>query len=133
MVVGHLLDLAARRLKEGWRDGEAQEVWQDYEHPAHLAWDPATLQGDAYPAWGWGVSAVEVSIDDGDWQAARLSVPLTDATWVQWSLPWVAGPTGAHTIRVRATDGTGEVQTDEVTSPAPDGARGHHSVVVTVA
>jgi len=80
-----------------------------------------------------GVSAVEVSIDDGDWQAARLSTPLTDATWVQWSLPWVAGPTGAHTIRVRATDGPGEVQTDEVTSPAPDGARGHHSVVVTVA
>ncbi|HZW02046.1 MAG TPA: Ig-like domain-containing protein, partial [Candidatus Deferrimicrobium sp.] len=80
-----------------------------------------------------GVSAVEISIDDGDWQAARLSVPLTDATWVQWSLPWVAGPSGAHTIRVRATDGSGEVQTDEVTPPAPDGARGHHSVAVTVA
>jgi DMSO/TMAO reductase YedYZ molybdopterin-dependent catalytic subunit len=80
-----------------------------------------------------GVSAVEVSIDDGDWQPARLSMPLTDATWVQWSLPWAAGPAGAHTIRVRATDGSGEVQTDEVTPPAPDGARGHHSVMVTVA
>jgi DMSO/TMAO reductase YedYZ molybdopterin-dependent catalytic subunit len=80
-----------------------------------------------------GVSAVEVSIDDGDWQPARLSMPLTDATWVQWSLPWAAGPAGTHTIRVRATDGSGEVQTDEVTPPAPDGARGHHSVMVRVA
>jgi len=80
-----------------------------------------------------GVRAVEVSIDDGDWQPTELSAPLNDATWVQWKLPWVAGATGAHTIRVRATDGNGEVQTDEVTPPAPDGARGHHSVAVTVA
>jgi CO/xanthine dehydrogenase Mo-binding subunit len=63
MVVGHLLELAARQLKEGWRDGEEQEAWQDYAHPSHLRWDPATLQGDAYPAWGWGVNAVEVAVD----------------------------------------------------------------------
>lgn len=63
MVVGHLLELAAIKLKEAWRDGEPQEAWQDYEHPAHLAWNPATLQGDAYPAWGWGVNAVEVAVD----------------------------------------------------------------------
>jgi CO/xanthine dehydrogenase Mo-binding subunit len=63
MVVGRLLELAARRLKEGWRDGEEQEAWQDYAHPPHLAWDPETLQGDAYPAWGWGVNAVEVAVD----------------------------------------------------------------------
>jgi CO/xanthine dehydrogenase Mo-binding subunit len=63
MVVGHLLELAAMKLKEAWRDGEPVEAWQDYEHPAHLAWDPVTLQGDAYPAWGWGVNAVEVAVD----------------------------------------------------------------------
>jgi hypothetical protein len=33
---------------------------------------------------------------------------------------------------VRATDGTGEVQTDEVAPPAPDGATGYHSIVVNV-
>jgi hypothetical protein len=37
-----------------------------------------------------------------------------------------------HHIEVRATDGTGEVQTDQRTPPAPDGARGWHSVDVTV-
>jgi CO/xanthine dehydrogenase Mo-binding subunit len=63
MIVGHLLELAARDLKDRWRDGEEQEAWQDYAHPPHLAWDPETLQGDAYPAWGWGVNAVEVAVD----------------------------------------------------------------------
>jgi hypothetical protein len=39
---------------------------------------------------------------------------------------------GSHTIEVRATDGNGDVQTDEVTRPDPDGARGHHRISVTV-
>jgi DMSO/TMAO reductase YedYZ molybdopterin-dependent catalytic subunit len=80
-----------------------------------------------------GVSAVEVAIDDGAWQRAELSVPLNDATWVQWRLPWQADARGPHDIRVRATDGDGVVQTDTVTAPAPDGARGHHTISVVVA
>jgi CO/xanthine dehydrogenase Mo-binding subunit len=84
MVVGHLLELAARKLKDAWRDGEPQEAWQDYEHPAHLAWDPATLQGDAYPAWGWGVNAVEVAVDSATrevtvlkaWAVYDVGVPV---------------------------------------------------------
>jgi hypothetical protein len=40
---------------------------------------------------------------------------------------------GDHTIEVRATDGTGEVQTASVSPPAPDGARGHHTIRVRVA
>jgi len=79
-----------------------------------------------------GVQAVEVAIDDGEWQPAELSAPLSDASWVQWKLPWVAGERGDHRITVRATDGDGVVQTAERTSPAPDGARGHHSIRVTV-
>jgi hypothetical protein len=39
---------------------------------------------------------------------------------------------GDHVIQVRATDGEGDVQTDERTQPAPDGARGHHTIRVTV-
>ena len=37
---------------------------------------------------------------------------------------------GSHTIEVRATDGTGDVQTADRTPPAPDGARGHHTIQV---
>jgi len=79
-----------------------------------------------------GISAVEVQVDDGEWQAADLSTPISDATWVQFVRRWDATP-GEHTIRVRATDGAGELQTDERTPPAPDGARGHHVVQVEVA
>ena len=39
---------------------------------------------------------------------------------------------GDAPIEVRATDGTGEVQTDQVSPPAPDGARGHHTIGVNV-
>ena len=78
-----------------------------------------------------GIDRVEVMVDDGDWQDAELSTPISDATWVQWLLPWDAAA-GDHVLRVRATDGTGEVQTDEITRPDPDGARGHHTIQVRV-
>jgi DMSO/TMAO reductase YedYZ molybdopterin-dependent catalytic subunit len=80
-----------------------------------------------------GVQKVEVAIDGGEWQECQISDPLDDATWVQWVLPWdTPAEGGEHQIEVRATDGTGEVQTAEITSPAPDGARGHHTIRVRV-
>jgi DMSO/TMAO reductase YedYZ molybdopterin-dependent catalytic subunit len=78
-----------------------------------------------------GISAVEVRVDGGQWQPAELASELADTTWRQWRIPWEAA-SGAHSIMVRATDGTGEVQTDEVAPPAPDGATGYHSIVVNV-
>jgi hypothetical protein len=42
-----------------------------------------------------------------------------------------AGP-GDHRIEVRATDGNGEIQSANVTPPAPDGARGYHSISVRI-
>jgi DMSO/TMAO reductase YedYZ molybdopterin-dependent catalytic subunit len=77
-----------------------------------------------------GISKVEVSID-GVWQDARLSKPISDATWVQWVAQWTTTP-GTHTLQVRATDGTGAVQDEGPTQPAPDGARGWHTVRVNV-
>jgi sulfite oxidase len=50
---------------------------------------------------------------------------------VQWLYRWDAQP-GDHTLRVRATDGSGEVQTSAVTEPAPDGARGYHTITARV-
>jgi DMSO/TMAO reductase YedYZ molybdopterin-dependent catalytic subunit len=79
-----------------------------------------------------GVSAVEVRVDGADWAPAKLSTPISNATWVQWLFEWNAAA-GTHTLEVRATDGTGNVQTDERSSPAPDGARGHHTITVNVA
>jgi len=78
-----------------------------------------------------GVIRVEVQVDDGAWSPAELSVPISDATWVQWQYPWDASP-GSHQIRVRATDGTGAVQESQVTRPPPSGARGYHTIQVSV-
>ncbi len=77
-----------------------------------------------------GISRVEVSID-GTWSDARLSRPISDATWVQWVVDWAATP-GEHTIMVRATDGTGQTQTDLHSPPPPDGARGWDTRTVRV-
>jgi DMSO/TMAO reductase YedYZ molybdopterin-dependent catalytic subunit len=98
----------------------------------------ATLQAGkvaiAGVAWApdRGIERVEVSIDGGAWQPAMISTPISDATWVQWLLSWDATP-GDHEAEVRATDGTGAVQTTDQSRPFPDGARGHHKVGFHVA
>ncbi|MCT4351853.1 sulfite oxidase [Streptomyces sp. Je 1-79] len=78
-----------------------------------------------------GIDRVEVRVDDGPWQEADLAAQDTVDTWRQWSFPWTATP-GGHTVTVRATDGTGAVQTERRTRTTPDGASGRHSVFVTV-
>ena len=97
---------------------------------ASLGAGPVAIAGVAW-APDRGVSKVEVRIDQGAWLPATLSAPLSKATWVQWRAGWDA-TAGDHTIEVRATDGKGEVQTDQVTPPPPDGARGHHTIRVRV-
>jgi DMSO/TMAO reductase YedYZ molybdopterin-dependent catalytic subunit len=91
---------------------------------------PTAIAGVAW-APGVGISRVEVRIDDGDWQNAELGPELTDATWRQWMLTWNA-TAGRHTLRVRATDNSGTVQTADVAPVEPNGASGHHTRQVTV-
>jgi DMSO/TMAO reductase YedYZ molybdopterin-dependent catalytic subunit len=78
-----------------------------------------------------GIDGVEVRIDDGRWRAAQLAAEVNDSTWRQWTYPWDATP-GRHSISVRAIDRTGAIQTDRRSEPLPDGATGHHTVVVLV-
>lgn len=78
-----------------------------------------------------GIAAVEVQVDDSAWYAADLAPAISSDTWVQWRWEWQA-PTGAHTLRVRATGADGEVQTDEVRPVTPDGATGLHEISVSV-
>jgi DMSO/TMAO reductase YedYZ molybdopterin-dependent catalytic subunit len=78
-----------------------------------------------------GIQRVEVRVDDGPWTDAELAEPIGDDTWRQWYLPWDAAA-GDHRITARATDGRGDVQTDQRTPVAPDGASGHPSIDVGV-
>jgi DMSO/TMAO reductase YedYZ molybdopterin-dependent catalytic subunit len=94
---------------------------------------PAGRVAVAGVAWAQhrGIDAVQVRVDEGEWQAARLAeVPSVD-TWRQWVLAWDATP-GQHRLQVRATDGAGEVQTGDQAPVAPDGATGWHTVDVVV-
>jgi DMSO/TMAO reductase YedYZ molybdopterin-dependent catalytic subunit len=97
---------------------------------ARLKAGPIAVAGVAW-AQHRGIKSVEVRVDEGPWQAARLAgEPTTDA-WRQWVYEWVA-TAGQHSIRVRATDGTGAVQPAQESPPAPDGSSGYHRVDVTV-
>jgi DMSO/TMAO reductase YedYZ molybdopterin-dependent catalytic subunit len=78
-----------------------------------------------------GVDAVEVRVDGGPWNEARLStVPDIDC-WRQWVWDWDATP-GNHMIEARATDATGYTQTALQAPPPPNGASGYPSVSVSV-
>ncbi len=78
-----------------------------------------------------GIRGVEVQIDNGPWQPARLAEEQSIDTWRQWVYDWDATP-GTHTLRARATDATGEIQTAERRDVVPDGATGHPTVTLQV-
>jgi DMSO/TMAO reductase YedYZ molybdopterin-dependent catalytic subunit len=78
------------------------------------------------------IRQVEVQVDDGPWQSATLRTPsLGHLAWVQWRHEWPSTPK-AHTLRVRATDGSGELQTSEKTGTLPDGATGYHTQEIEI-
>lgn len=80
-----------------------------------------------------GVSKVEVSSDGGKtWTQASVSSPLSQYTWVFWTAEWNPPSTGDYSLTVRATDGTGAVQTAVVSGPFPNGATGYHVVDISV-
>ncbi|MCM3690785.1 xanthine dehydrogenase family protein molybdopterin-binding subunit [Neobacillus niacini] len=63
MIVGKLLERAAKKLKAQWQTGVEQEVTEDYVHREMIPWNEKTFTGDAYPAYSWGVNIVEVEVD----------------------------------------------------------------------
>ncbi len=86
MVVGKLVERASLKLKAQWEEGEEVEVTVHYVHPEGLSWNQETLQGDAYPAFGWGVCVIEVEVDPatgevetkGIWTAHDIGVAIDE-------------------------------------------------------
>jgi DMSO/TMAO reductase YedYZ molybdopterin-dependent catalytic subunit len=79
-----------------------------------------------------GIQKVEVQVDDGDWVEAKLRTPpLGPLTWVQWRYDWPMSP-GRHRFQVRATDGTGTLQTEQMSDPHPNGATGYDMTTVNI-
>ncbi|MFJ4788719.1 sulfite oxidase [Streptomyces sp. NPDC088794] len=120
-------------VKRGWARRAPIKTESRIDTPKPFARPKTGTVMVAGVAWAQhrGIDKVEVRVDDGPWQRARLAAEDTRDTWRQWSLPWQATK-GGHTLTVRATDRTGELQTEKRTHTIPDGASGWHSVVVTV-
>ncbi|MDH6223185.1 molybdopterin-dependent oxidoreductase [Streptomyces sp. MJP52] len=120
-------------VRRGWAREAPVKTQSRIDTPRPFARPKAGPVMVAGVAWAQhrGIAKVEVRIDDGPWQEARLAAEAGRDTWRQWSFPWQASR-GGHTLTVRATDRTGAVQTGRRTRTVPDGADGRHSVVVTV-
>lgn len=133
LEVTRFADSKAYWTQRGWSERGPIKTMARVEVPRSFAKVPAGRVAIGGTAWAQtrGITKVEVQIDNDDWAEATLSAEASVITWRQWSFDWEATP-GPHYIKVRATDGTGEVQTDQRADPVPDGASGWQSVMVTV-
>jgi hypothetical protein len=133
LEVTRFADSKAYWTDRGWSERGPIKTMARVEVPKSFAQVAAGKVAIGGTAWAQtrGITKVEVQIDDGPWTEAVLSTEASVVTWRQWSFEWDATP-GPHYIKARATDGTGEVQTDKRADPVPDGASGWQSVMVTV-
>ncbi|WP_306359964.1 molybdopterin-dependent oxidoreductase [Nocardia sp. CC227C] len=119
--------------ERGWADRAPIKIASRIDVPAAFATVPAGPVTVAGVAWAQrrGIDSVEVQVDNQPWQPATLAAEYSVDTWRQWTWEWSATP-GTHTLRVRATDRTGEQQAEQRTPPFPDGSTGWHNRVITV-
>jgi len=120
-------------IRRGWAEQAPIKTQSRIDTPRPLASPPAGDVVVAGVAWAQhtGIEAVEVRVDEGAWTNAELATEDTIDTWRQWRIVMPL-QSGNRRIEVRATDATGEVQTDERAEPFPDGATGQHSIVIQV-
>ena len=78
-----------------------------------------------------GISKVEVRVDGGPWQEAKLRSPLSETTWVIWRYDWPFAE-GEHTFEVRCAEADGTPQIEEDHANRPSGATGLHSHEATI-
>jgi DMSO/TMAO reductase YedYZ molybdopterin-dependent catalytic subunit len=135
LKVTRFADETAYWTSRGWSAQAPIKTASRIDVPKSFAQLPRGTVAVAGMAWAQhrGITGVQVQIDDGEWQDTTLSGDLTTDIWRQWSYSWdTTSLPGLHTIRCRAIDGTGTVQTDQVQAVMPDGSSGWDSRSVTV-
>jgi DMSO/TMAO reductase YedYZ molybdopterin-dependent catalytic subunit len=112
-------------IREEHHDGQTVWTFSNVGHarlksaPAKVVRGPDNRYTIVGVAWGAPISAVEVRIDDGPWQTAKLigpqpKQPRRGFAWRFWSFDWGTPARGQHQITSRAWDTEGNLQ------PAPN-------------
>lgn len=121
--------------RKGWTDDGTIKIFSRIDSPGHhqvVHTATPRLRGIAFGG-RHSIDRVELSFDgEKTWQQAELEPPLSPYSWVVWNFNWTPPKPGKHMIAVRAIDGTGQVQTSQLTRPQPSGATGLHTIVLDV-
>ncbi|MFP3463477.1 molybdopterin-dependent oxidoreductase [Arthrobacter globiformis] len=133
LKVTRFADDVAYWTPRGWSERGPIKISSRIDVPRDGASVPAGNVVFGGVAWEQhtGIGKVELRVDRGSWQPARLAPGISADTWYQWQLGVDLQP-GQHEIQVRATDLKGTEQTEEHRSVAPDGATGFHTIRVDV-
>ncbi len=125
-------DFSAYWTERGWGERGPVKTSSRIDVPRSGASVPAGATALGGVAWAQhrGIAGVEVAVDGDDWRPAELSRVPGEDCWVPWRLE-VDLEAGDHVLRVRATDGDGEVQTGVERDVLPDGATGWHTVRIS--
>jgi DMSO/TMAO reductase YedYZ molybdopterin-dependent catalytic subunit len=118
----------------GWSDRAVMNTTSRIDLPRPMSFlRPGTnYLGGVAIAGSRGVEKVEVSTDGGaTWQEATIKPALGPNAWTLWLAEWTF-PEGERERRllVRATDGTGAIQTSDLRETLPEGATGYHTVPI---
>ncbi len=74
MIVGGLIARACKDLKEQWVSKKEIIVSKRYEQPSYIKWNQDTFEGDAYPAYSWGINIVEVLVDEITYEVTPINI-----------------------------------------------------------
>ena len=121
-------DISAYWTDRGWSEKGPVKLASRIDVPRSGAEVPSGAVSFGGVAWAQqtGIEGVEFSVDGSEWTDAEIAAVPSDDTWVQWKGIAVVEE-GDHTVRVRAIDKDGQVQTGVEQDVVPDGATGWHA------
>ena len=124
--------------RRGWSDEAIVETLSRFEAPrrrVEVRTAKIWLVGSAF-AGERGIRGVEVTYGQGKrlrpWAPALLKRPLGPLAWSIWAFPMRFEVNGFYPATVRAEDGFGEIQTDQISDPQPGGSTGRMGLSIYV-